>query len=55
MQRVKGVVGTRVGYTQGHKESPTYTEVCSGQGEALIKDHYICGHYINMIFIVIHV
>jgi len=28
--RVKGVVGTKVGYTQGGKEEPTYKEVCSG-------------------------
>ena len=25
-----GVVSTRVGYTGGHKEHPTYAEVCSG-------------------------
>jgi peptide-methionine (S)-S-oxide reductase len=30
-QRVKGVVSTRVGYTQGSKQSPKYREVCSGQ------------------------
>lgn len=29
-QREKGVVSTKVGYTQGAKESPTYEEVCSG-------------------------
>ena len=28
--RVPGVVGTKVGYTQGEKENPTYEEVCSG-------------------------
>ncbi len=28
--RVKGVVGTEVGYTQGQKENPSYKEVCSG-------------------------
>lgn len=28
--RVPGVVGTKVGYTQGEKEDPTYKEVCSG-------------------------
>lgn len=28
--RVEGVVGTKVGYTQGQKENPTYNEVCSG-------------------------
>lgn len=30
MQRTRGVVGTAVGYTQGQKESPSYSEVCSG-------------------------
>lgn len=29
-QRVPGVVGTSVGYTQGPTEKPTYGEVCSG-------------------------
>ena len=29
-QRVTGVVGTAVGYTQGQKDDPTYEEVCSG-------------------------
>ena len=28
--RVPGVVGTRVGYTQGLKKDPTYEEVCQG-------------------------
>uniref|UniRef100_A0A7S1Y7D0 peptide-methionine (S)-S-oxide reductase n=1 Tax=Grammatophora oceanica TaxID=210454 RepID=A0A7S1Y7D0_9STRA len=28
--RQKGVVGTKVGYTQGEKIDPTYQEVCSG-------------------------
>eukprot|EP00584_Thalassiosira_punctigera_P005565 CAMPEP_0172527516 /NCGR_PEP_ID=MMETSP1067-20121228/2175_1 /TAXON_ID=265564 ORGANISM="Thalassiosira punctigera, Strain Tpunct2005C2" /NCGR_SAMPLE_ID=MMETSP1067 /ASSEMBLY_ACC=CAM_ASM_000444 /LENGTH=406 /DNA_ID=CAMNT_0013311265 /DNA_START=104 /DNA_END=1324 /DNA_ORIENTATION=- len=30
-QRMPGVVSTHVGYTQGHKEKPTYEEVCSGR------------------------
>jgi peptide methionine sulfoxide reductase msrA/msrB len=29
-QRAAGVVSTRVGYTGGHTEDPTYREVCSG-------------------------
>lgn len=29
-QRESGVLETRVGYIGGHKESPTYREVCSG-------------------------
>lgn len=29
--KVKGVVSTNVGYTGGHKEHPTYEEVCSGK------------------------
>lgn len=29
-KRVKGVLGTRVGYAQGIKEDPTYEEVCAG-------------------------
>ena len=28
--REKGVVGTKVGYTQGQKKNPSYEEVCSG-------------------------
>jgi peptide methionine sulfoxide reductase msrA/msrB len=30
LQRVKGVIATTVGYTGGHKENPTYKEVCTG-------------------------
>lgn len=30
-QRVAGVVATRVGYTHGHTEKPTYEQVCSGR------------------------
>lgn len=30
-QRVNGVVATKVGYTQGDKLMPTYSEVCSGK------------------------
>jgi len=29
-QRVPGVLGSAVGYTQGEKQDPTYEEVCSG-------------------------
>lgn len=29
-QRVKGVVSTKVGYTQGSMDNPTYQQVCSG-------------------------
>ena len=29
-QKAKGVTGTQVGYTGGHKKNPTYKEVCSG-------------------------
>jgi len=29
--REPGVLGTKVGYTQGEKKDPTYQEVCSGQ------------------------
>ncbi|GMI30243.1 hypothetical protein TrRE_jg78 [Triparma retinervis] len=29
-QRMKGVVGTKVGYTQGKVENPSYQDVCSG-------------------------
>ncbi|MCX6250239.1 MAG: bifunctional methionine sulfoxide reductase B/A protein [Bacteroidetes bacterium] len=30
MEKVKGVISTEVGYTGGHKDHPTYKEVCSG-------------------------
>ena len=30
-QKLKGVTGTRVGYTQGHVENPNYHMVCTGQ------------------------
>ena len=30
-RRAKGVLSTRVGYTGGHTEHPTYREVCSGR------------------------
>lgn len=29
-QRVPGVVSSKVGYTQGEREDPTYQQVCSG-------------------------
>jgi methionine-S-sulfoxide reductase len=29
--QVKGVISTAVGYTGGHKENPSYEEVCSGK------------------------
>ena len=29
-QKIHGVVSTKVGYTGGHKERPTYKEVCQG-------------------------
>lgn len=28
--KLKGVTATRVGYTQGHSDNPTYEDVCSG-------------------------
>ena len=31
MQRAKGVISTQVGYIGGHKDNPTYKEVCSGR------------------------
>lgn len=30
MERLAGVVATKVGYANGHTEHPTYEEVCSG-------------------------
>lgn len=30
MKRIDGVLSTEVGYTGGHKDSPTYKEVCDG-------------------------
>jgi peptide methionine sulfoxide reductase msrA/msrB len=30
MEKAKGVISTQVGYTGGHKDHPTYEEVCSG-------------------------
>lgn len=38
-KRVKGVLGTRVGYAQGTKENPSYEEVCKGDtGHAEVCD-----------------
>lgn len=31
LNRVPGVVSTQVGYTGGHKDNPTYKEVCTGK------------------------
>ena len=30
MKRIDGVISTEVGYTNGHKDHPTYKEVCAG-------------------------
>ncbi|MEI6890255.1 MAG: bifunctional methionine sulfoxide reductase B/A protein [Bacteroidales bacterium] len=30
MQKAKGVISTSVGYTGGHKDNPTYEQVCAG-------------------------
>ena len=30
MNKIKGVISTEVGYTGGHKDHPTYKEVCAG-------------------------
>ncbi|CAN5409240.1 hypothetical protein BH10PSE19_BH10PSE19_07580 [soil metagenome] len=30
LQKLPGVLATQVGYTGGHKDNPTYSEVCSG-------------------------
>jgi len=30
MKKIKGVISTEVGYTGGHKDHPTYKEVCAG-------------------------
>lgn len=41
-QRVPGVVSTKVGYTQGQMETPTYQQVCSGStghAEAVAVDY----------------
>ena len=43
-QREKGVVSTKVGYTQGAKESPTYEEVCSGKTRARARTQHACTH-----------
>ena len=31
-RQLTGVTSTRVGYTGGHSENPTYKEVCTGNG-----------------------
>ena len=41
-QKLKGVTGTRVGYTQGHVENPNYHMVCTGQtghAEAVLVEY----------------
>mmetsp|Transcript_19729 Transcript_19729/g.47645 ORF Transcript_19729/g.47645 Transcript_19729/m.47645 type:complete len:439 (-) Transcript_19729:204-1520(-) len=57
MMRVKGVVGTKCGYTQGHVEHPTYEQVCEGRTnhrEAIqvIYDTRVCsyGQILNVYF-----
>ncbi len=41
-QKLKGVTGTQVGYTQGHTENPNYQMVCTGQSghaEGVLVDY----------------
>lgn len=41
-QKLKGVTGTRVGYTQGETENPNYQMVCTGRtghAEAVLVDY----------------
>lgn len=41
-QKLKGVTGTRVGYTQGHVGNPNYHMVCTGQtghAEAVLVEY----------------
>jgi peptide-methionine (S)-S-oxide reductase len=40
--RIKGIVATKVGYANGHKENPTYEEVCrnnTGHAEACLVEY----------------
>mmetsp|Transcript_19730 Transcript_19730/g.47648 ORF Transcript_19730/g.47648 Transcript_19730/m.47648 type:complete len:431 (-) Transcript_19730:202-1494(-) len=49
MMRLKGVVGTKCGYTQGHVEHPTYEQVCEGhtnhrEAIQVIYDTRVCSY-----------
>lgn len=58
-QRLKGVVNTEVGYTDGVKENPTYEEVCANSGhveavyieylEEVIPLEKICEHFFRIV------